>query len=49
MKSSDGGANFVQQQSSVTEDLFSVFFIDAGTGFAAGDNGTLLRTVTGGS
>jgi photosystem II stability/assembly factor-like uncharacterized protein len=38
-----------QQVSGTTLNLYSVYFIDANTGFAAGDTGVILRTVNGGS
>ena len=40
---------FVAQVSGTTSGLYAVDFLDAMTGFAGGDNGTLLRTTTGGA
>ncbi len=37
-----------RQNSQTTTDLTSVFFVDANTGWAAGENGTILHTTNGG-
>jgi len=38
-----------RQNSQTTTDLTSVFFVDANTGWVAGENGTILHTTNGGS
>jgi photosystem II stability/assembly factor-like uncharacterized protein len=42
-------AQWAQQESGTAFDLFSVYFIDANTGYVAGDHGTILKTTNGGS
>jgi len=39
----DGGINWQLQQSPTDENLFGAFFLDPGTGWAVGYNGTILR------
>ena len=45
----NGGNNWTSQPSGTTPSLSSVFFTDANTGTAVGNNGTILRTSDGGS
>jgi photosystem II stability/assembly factor-like uncharacterized protein len=47
-KSYDAGDNWQQQQSGTSARLNGVHFLDLDYGFAVGENGTLLRTSTGG-
>ncbi len=46
-KSTDSGDTWVQQTSPTTLTLFDVFFLDANTGWAVGDNGTMCVTTDG--
>lgn len=48
MRTTDGGQNWVPQQSGTTMDLWGVSFSDADNGFAVGNWGTILRTTDGG-
>ena len=48
VKSTDGGASWVQQTSGTSVILFGIAFADEFTGYAVGENGTILKTVTGG-
>jgi photosystem II stability/assembly factor-like uncharacterized protein len=41
-------AQWVQQNSGTTKDLYSVYFTDVNTGYAVGDSGTILKTINGG-
>jgi photosystem II stability/assembly factor-like uncharacterized protein len=45
----NGGEDWVEQESGVTENLFSVCFVDSNTGWAVGGGGTILKTTTGGT
>lgn len=45
---SNGGSNWILQQSPVQQALWAVKFINPLTGWAVGDNGTILKTTTGG-
>ena len=47
-KTYDAGSNWQAQQSGIFTRLNGVHFLDLDYGFAVGDNGTLLRTTTGG-
>ncbi len=47
--STNGGTNWVSKSSGTTQDLRSVSFIDAFTGWIVGDQGTILYTSDGGS
>ena len=47
-KTLDAGLSWQQQQSGISSRLNGVYFIDPDYGFAVGENGTLLRTTTGG-
>lgn len=42
-------SGWVKQNSGTTENLNTLYFTDDDNGFAAGDNGTLLRTIDGGT
>ena len=44
-KTTDGGISFINQ---FTSPAYSIFFIDSLNGWAAGENGVIYRTVTGG-
>jgi photosystem II stability/assembly factor-like uncharacterized protein len=44
-----GGNTWVPQSGGTTKELRSVYFIDANTGWAVGDSGTILKTTNGGS
>jgi photosystem II stability/assembly factor-like uncharacterized protein len=46
--SSDGGMNWVEQNSGVSVDLYGIDFINSSIGFAVGENGTILKTIDGG-
>ena len=48
-KTTDGGMTWRVLNSGTTQPLFSVFFVDANTGWVAGDSGTILKTTNGGS
>ena len=43
LHSVNGGANWSQQNSGTNYDLYGVDFADLGTGWAVGDNGTILK------
>ncbi|MDD3421907.1 MAG: YCF48-related protein, partial [Methanocellales archaeon] len=45
----DGGASWISQTSSTTEDLNGVYFVDSGTGWVVGEKGTVLTTRDGGA
>ncbi|MBN1633104.1 MAG: T9SS type A sorting domain-containing protein [Ignavibacteria bacterium] len=47
-KTTNGGSNWTIQQSQNTNHLYSVYMVDALTGYAVGANGTIVKTVTGG-
>ncbi|MFH1003906.1 MAG: T9SS type A sorting domain-containing protein [Bacteroidota bacterium] len=42
-------AQWTEQTSGTTDDLYSVYFTDDDTGYAVGENGTILETSDGGS
>ncbi len=42
-------SGWIRQTSFTTSNLFSVYFINSGTGWACGDSGTVLNTTNGGS
>jgi hypothetical protein len=44
----DGGESWTVQTSGTSENINGISFIDANTGTAVGDNGTILRTTNGG-
>lgn len=48
MYSTNGGTAWTPQASGTGENLNSIFFIDSLNGWCAGDNGIILKTVTGG-
>jgi photosystem II stability/assembly factor-like uncharacterized protein len=48
LKTYDAGSNWQQQGSGTSLRLNKVFFLDLDYGFAVGENGTILRTTTGG-
>lgn len=48
-KTTDGGTNWVEQESGTNKTLYSVFFINANTGFAVGLDGIILKTTNGGT
>lgn len=43
MKTNDGGSSWVSENSGVTDDLSSVYFVNDALGFAAGSNGKILK------
>ena len=49
MKSTDGGENWIPQTSWTDYQLSSVYFVDQFTGWAVGDNSTILHTTNGGT
>jgi photosystem II stability/assembly factor-like uncharacterized protein len=49
LRTTDEGATWVEQDSGTHNGLADVSFTDANTGTAVGDNGTILRTIGGGS
>lgn len=48
IRSSDGGVNWVEQNSTVKKQLHGVKFFDENLGIAVGDSGTILKTTNGG-
>jgi len=48
LRSDDGGASWDAQAANTAAHLNDVFFLDFGRGWAVGDNGTIIHTVTGG-
>ena len=49
LKTTNGGSQWFQQNSSTNNFILKVFFIDANIGWACGYNGTLLKTTNGGN
>ncbi len=50
LKTTDGGKNWIEQASGVTDDDFKgIFFIDANTGFVVSWKGKMLETTNGGT
>ena len=47
-RTTNGGSNWALQQSQNTNQLYSIYMVDALTGYAVGANGTIVKTVTGG-
>lgn len=45
---SDGGENWIERNAGTDNNLYSVYFLDALTGFASGYNGTIIKTTDGG-
>jgi aminopeptidase N len=48
LRTSDGGENWIKQKSGNHNSLYGVCFTDANNGTVVGENGTILRTTTGG-
>jgi photosystem II stability/assembly factor-like uncharacterized protein len=48
LRTTNGGTTWTKQEIPTTWALYRVFFTDASTGTAVGQNGTILRTTTGG-
>jgi photosystem II stability/assembly factor-like uncharacterized protein len=48
LKTSDGGRNWIAQNSGTSETLWTVYFTDANIGWAVGMWGTVLKTTNGG-
>ncbi|MBL8017429.1 MAG: T9SS type A sorting domain-containing protein, partial [Ignavibacteria bacterium] len=48
MRSTDGGTNWEIQPAAVSGDLYSVSFFDSQNGIAAGQNGMIFKTTSGG-
>jgi photosystem II stability/assembly factor-like uncharacterized protein len=48
IKTTNGGANWTEQTSGISNALYSVYFINADTGYAVGDSGTIIKTTNGG-
>ncbi|MDQ3020464.1 MAG: YCF48-related protein [Bacteroidota bacterium] len=49
IRTTDGGANWIQQNPNTTNLLRGVYFLNSTTGFAVGNNGTILKTSDGGN
>jgi photosystem II stability/assembly factor-like uncharacterized protein len=49
IKTTNGGLNWITQNTNTVKNLYSVFFADNNTGFACGEFNTLIRTTNGGS
>lgn len=49
IKTSDGGASWIQQNSGTTKALYGVSFVNENFGTAVGDAGTILNTTDGGT
>ena len=49
LRTTDGGNNWLSQDSGTTSQLTEVVFTDANTGTAVGESGTILRTTDGGN
>jgi len=45
----DGGATWGSRPTTVTGNLWDIYFVDASTGFAVGDGGAILRTTNSGT
>jgi len=48
LKTTDGGTNWNNQTSGITNRLNAVYFVDDTAGWAVGAGGIILRTITGG-
>ena len=48
LKTADSGKTWTHLGNGITNNLYSVFFIDANTGFVVGDEGHILKTFDGG-
>ena len=48
LKTTNGGENWISQNSGTSKRLTSVYFTDNQTGWAVGWNGTILKTINGG-
>jgi photosystem II stability/assembly factor-like uncharacterized protein len=48
-KTTDGGANWIKQNSGTSKTLAAVSFSDANNGFAVGDEGRIIHTLNGGA
>lgn len=48
-KTTDGGATWVQLESTSTYDLYAIDFVDSNNGMAVGEMGTILKTSDGGT
>lgn len=48
LRTTDGGKNWVTQNSNSTSYLTSVYFVNSNTGYAVGNSGTILATMDGG-
>ncbi len=49
IRTTNGGANWFQQNPNTTRLLRSVYFLNNSTGFAVGNNGTIIKTTDGGN
>jgi hypothetical protein len=49
LKTTNSGANWVNQASGTSQHLFSLFFNNESTGYATGDLGTIIKTTDGGT
>ena len=49
IRTTDGGNNWIIQNSGTTTNLWDVYFTDANTGTAVGEAGIILRTTDGGN
>ena len=49
LKTTNGGATWTSQTSGTIYRLYSVYFTDVNTGYAVGDGGIILKTITGGN
>lgn len=48
LKTTNAGASWTSQKSGTVYPLYSVYFPDVRTGYAVGDGGVILKTITGG-
>jgi len=49
LKTTNGGLDWITQNSTNINRLWSVYFTDTNTGYAVGDSGTILKTMNGGT
>jgi hypothetical protein len=48
VKTTDGGTSWIELTSGTSKALYAVYFPKADTGYAVGENGTILKTINGG-
>jgi hypothetical protein len=49
LKTTNGGLNWISQNSGTVNDLFAIYFCNENTGYVVGESGTILKTNDGGA